>query len=126
MSYSNSLSFFTSTMCFVFSGLQKRRNARHCKVYVINLFSISTIILVKHRAERWLLRNLVFPVISRAGSNFLALNYSITRKDISRYSQTVGPASGWVTQPAIYVYWFCTAKLYTVAWRPEQGWRNLE
>jgi hypothetical protein len=54
------------------------------------------------------------------------MNYSITRKDTSRHIQTVGLVFGWDTQPAIYVYGFCIANLFTVAWRPEQGWKNLE
>jgi hypothetical protein len=40
--------FFTFTTCFVFGGLQKRSNPRHCKVYVISLFSILTTILAEH------------------------------------------------------------------------------
>jgi hypothetical protein len=95
----------------VFSGLQQRNNPRHCKVYVCNKLvfdphnNISRTLLSWYRAEQWLLRNLVFPVISRACSNFLGLNYSITRKDTLQH--IVGPVSGWGMQPAIYVCGFC-------------------
>jgi hypothetical protein len=127
MSYSNLFLFFTSTTCFVFSGLQQRSNPRHCKVYVCNKLvfdphvNISRTLLSWYRAEQWLLRNLVFPVISRACSNFLGLNYPITRKDTSQHIQIVGPLSGWGTQPAIYVYGFFIAKLFHGRLTPRAG-----